>query len=73
MKEAYVYVRAEDVDAGEGDISEAGVGTAVVEDFVAGVSHLFPPVVGYGCEVGGVVLEPGLDCGILFERVVEAE
>ena len=42
-------------------------------DFVAGVSHYFEPVVGYGSEFAGVVFHPCVDVGVVFEGAVEAK
>ena len=46
LVEADVYVRGEDVDVGEGNVSQAGVWAAVVQkfaDFVAAATHHLEP------------------------------
>ena len=53
LEKAYIDVRGEDVDVGEGDVAEAGIGAAVVEnltDFVAAGSHYVEPVAREGVE-----------------------
>ena len=75
VEESDVDVGGEDVDVGEGGVSEAGDGAAVMEefaDFVAAVAHEVEPMLGDGSEGTGVVLHPGFDGGVALEGSVES-
>jgi len=76
LEESDVDVRGEHVDIGEGGVSEAGDGAAVMEefpDFVAAVAHDLKPVIRDGSQFAWMLAHPGIDGGIMLNRAVEAE
>jgi hypothetical protein len=76
MKEAHVYVRSENIDGGEGRISETCDGTAVVQelaDFVAAFSHYLKPLMRDGPQFTTMLFHPRVDGGIPYDGAVESQ
>jgi hypothetical protein len=76
LEETDICVRREYVDVAEGNVSQAGDGAAVVQefaDFVAAVSHHFEPLVGDDAEFAGVAFHPGVDGGRALDGAVESQ
>ena len=76
VKKTHVYVRGEDVDIGEGDISQTGNRAAVVQelaDFIAALPHQLKPLMGDRSQFTGVLFHPFIDGRITLDSAVKPQ
>ena len=76
LEKTYIYMRGEDIDVGEGDVSQTNHRTAIVQNlanFVPALPHHREPFLGDGTQTPSMFAHPPINRGIPLDGTIKSQ